>query len=138
MNLTRRTLLFLAALLAAEIGCSGSSTAPVAGRIKFKDGSDASSLAGYEITLAPVAGKASAAGTVQPDGSFQLSTVGDNDGALPGSYKVALTPPVSADPDKPPPKPVIAARYNAPETSGLTIEVKPGRNTPELTVERRP
>jgi hypothetical protein len=141
MNLTRRSQSFLAAVLVAAllaVGCGSRSTAPVAGRIKFQDGSDASSLAGYEITLTPVEGKSSASGTVQPDGSFELSTVGDKDGAMPGSYKVALTPPVAADPDKPPPKPAVAAKYNDPETSGLTIDVKPGRNTPELTVERRP
>jgi hypothetical protein len=32
-----------------------------------------------------------ASGNIQPDGSFQLTTVDPNDGALPGEYKVTFT-----------------------------------------------
>ncbi len=38
------------------------------------------------------AGKPAVA-TIQPDGSYQLSTYSKNDGALPGTYRVAYAPP---------------------------------------------
>jgi hypothetical protein len=126
-------MLTLAALSLA--GCSGQ-TAPVNGRVKFKDGSDVAVLAGYEVAFEPAGGKASAVGQIAPDGTFKLSTFGADDGAIPGQHRVAITPPQSPDPDKPPQKPHIPAKYNQFETSGLAAEIKPGRNDVQLELER--
>lgn len=128
--------MLIAALLVA--GCGGGRTAPVEGQVKFKDGSDVSVLAGYEVSFSPEAGKASATGQLDAAGKFQLSTFGNNDGAMPGKYRVAVSPPLPTDPDKPPPKAAIPDRYKDFQTSQLTAEVKPGRNAIELELERRP
>ena len=110
----------------------------VQGRVKFKDGSDVAVLAGYGVTFEPTDNRASAVGEVQPDGTFALSTFGANDGAVPGKYRVVVTPPTSPDPDKPPQKSKIPAKYFDFSTSGLTVEIKPGANAVELELERAP
>jgi len=118
-------------------GCGGK-TVPVHGRAKFTDGSDVSLLQGYAVDLQPEGGGSSSSGTIEADGTFKISTFGQNDGALPGKHQVTVTPPTAPDPDKPPPKPAIPAKYGAFETSGLTVEVKPGQSTIELELELAP
>src|SRR5437868_14843602 len=88
------------ATLACVVGCGHGKTAPVNGRVKLKDGSDASVLKGYSLTFEAEGGKSSAVGDVNPDGTFQLSTFAANDGAVPGKYRVAINPPNNPDPDK--------------------------------------
>jgi hypothetical protein len=126
------------AMLACLIGCGGGKTAPVNGRVKLKDGSDVSMLAGYSLTFEAEGGKTSAVGEVRPDGTFQLSTFGANDGAEPGKYRVAINQPSNPNPDAPPTKSKLPAKYSNLETSGLTAEVKPGQNNIVLEVERAP
>jgi hypothetical protein len=135
MRFLRIVFLFAACSLLA--GCGGK-TAPVHGRVRFKDGSDVSKLADYLVTFEPAGGNTSASGEIQPDGTFQLTTFGPNDGALPGKHRVAVTAPLSPDPDKPPPKPVIPKKYFDFPTSELTVEVKPGKNEVVLELERAP
>ena len=130
-------LALLALWLLVCCGC-GSQTAPVRGRVKFKDGSDATVLAGYGVTFEPTEGKSSAVGEIQPDGSFKLSTFGADDGALPGKYRVVVTTPASPDPDKPPQKSKLPAKYADFSTSGLTVEIKPRQKEVELELERAP
>jgi hypothetical protein len=117
------------------LGC-GSKTVPIQGKVKFKDGSDVNVLAGYEVNMQAEGGGASSYGAIQPDGTFEISTFGQDDGALPGTHKVTITPPASPDPDKPPAKPAIPAKYGSFETSGLAVEVKPGQGAVELELER--
>jgi hypothetical protein len=124
--------------IASTIGCGGGQTAPVDGRVKFKDGSDVSVLSGYEVDFQPAAGKTSATGHIAPDGTFKLTTFGADDGAIPGQHLVAISPPTSPDPDKPPQKSKLPAKYSSFDTSDLTVEIKPGRNTIELELERAP
>src|SRR5262245_29148712 len=121
----------------ALAGCS-SKTAPVDGRVKFKDGSDVSVLAGYEVAFQPADANTSAVGQIAPDGTFKLSTYGTDDGAIPGQHRVTITPPQSPDPDKPPQKPHVPAKYADFDSSGLTHEIKPGRNQVQLELERAP
>lgn len=124
-----------AACFVVLAGCGGK-TVPINGRAKFKDGSDVSALQGYEVNLQADGGGASSYGTIEPDGTFKISTFGQNDGAVPGKHRVTVTPSASPDPDKPPPKPVIPPKYGAFETSGLTVEVKPGQSEVELELDR--
>jgi hypothetical protein len=126
------------AVLACVVGCGESKTAPVNGRVKLKDGSDVSVLKGYSLNFESDGGKASAVGEVNPDGTFQLSTFGANDGAVPGKYRVAINQPNNPDPDKPPSKSKLPAKYGNLDTSGLTAEVKPGPNNIELELEKAP
>ena len=117
-------------------GCGGGQTAPVNGRVKFKDGSDISVLSGYEVDFQPEGGKTSATGHVAPDGSFKLTTFGADDGAIPGRHRVAISPPPSPDPDKPPQKSKLPSKYSNFETSEMSVEIKPGRNDIELALDR--
>ena len=125
------------ATLVSALGCGGQ-TAPVEGRVKFKDGSDVSVLAGYEVDFQPEGGKTSATGQIAPDGTFKLTTFGADDGAIPGQHRVAITPPPSPDPDKPPEKSKLPTKYSSFDTSELAVEIKPGRNNIELELERAP
>ena len=126
------------AVLACLLGCGEGKTASVNGRVKLKDGSDVSVLAGYSLTFEADGGKSSAVGEVNLDGSFKLSTFGANDGAVPGKYRVAINQPNNPDPDKPPTKSKLLAKYANLDSSGLTVEVKPGQNNIELELEKAP
>jgi hypothetical protein len=129
----------LALFLLLFVPACGGKTVPVSGHLKFKDGSDSSALAGYEIALETTEGtKTSAGGQIAASGSFKVSTFGVEDGALPGKHRVAITPPASSDPDKPPPKSKLPAKYESFDTSGLTVEIKPGQKNVELELERIP
>ena len=143
----------MAACIAASLvfigGCGGGgsrpATEPVSGSVKFKG----AALAGATVTLVPASKPAqgesytpttprTAIAKTNASGEFKLTSVKENDGAVPGDYKISVTkieepPPVtpSADIAAPPPKVVpvkslIPERYNNPETSKLTATVKKG------------
>src|SRR5438552_17655549 len=82
----------LALILAAAAGCGSSNTSPVSGKVVFKDGTP---LTGGLVLFRPVDEKlqVSSRGDIQPDGTFFLSTYKEGDGAVPGKYQVAITPP---------------------------------------------
>ena len=70
----------------------------------------------------------SARGTIQPDGSFQLGTLKENDGVVPGEYVVTLTQPYR-EPDRPyVGDRVVDPNYEDPEKSDLRAVVKAERN----------
>jgi hypothetical protein len=127
----------LSCSLIGMLGCGGK-TAPVKGQMKLKDGGDVSQLARYIVQFEPEGGRTSGTGEIQPDGTFQITTFAPNDGALPGKHRVAVSPPQSPDPDKPPPKPAIARKYFDFSTSGLSVEIKPGKNDVVLELDRAP
>lgn len=75
-----------------------------------------------------------ARGTIQPDGTFQMSTYGDNDGALVAHHRVRIMcyekqrPGTVVDVDVPEEglgKSLIPPKYANVDTSGLTVDVKP-------------
>jgi hypothetical protein len=116
---------------------------PVSGTVTYKS----QPVEKGRITFTPAKSEGRvAAGDIQ-DGSYSLTTVANNDGALPGSYKVSF---VSKDVDlsqvtanqkggSPRPKDVIKAnktaknlipvKFGNAETSGKTAEVKEATNT---------
>lgn len=118
-------------------GCGGGNIAPVNGRVKLKDGSDVSVLAGHTVTFESVGDKMSGYGDVQADGTFKITTNTPNDGAFLGSHRLSIVPP-EPPPDAPLPKPIIHPKYNQADTSGLTWEIKPGTNIVELELDRAP
>ena len=71
-------------------GCGSETFFPVSGNVTYKDGKPVT--AGLVI-FEPVGQKVSARGEIQDDGSFQLGTHRDDDGALEGEYKVLIAPP---------------------------------------------
>ena len=128
----RLAFVLITALVAA--GCGGKRPYPVEGKIVFSDGTAATALAGFLVGM-DSGGQVGANGMVQADGSFRVGTYENDDGALPGKYRVSLTPP---DPplDQPAPKPIIDPKYGDFATSGLNAEIKAGSNPITLTVER--
>jgi hypothetical protein len=128
-------LLALCCLIA--VGCGGGKTAPVNGRVKFKDGSDVSVLAGHTVTFETDADRMSGYGDIQAEGTFKITTFSPDDGAMIGTHRISITPP-EPPPDGPLPKPILHPKYKDYGTSGLTAEIKPGTNNVELELERAP
>ena len=114
------------------IGCGKSDTmAPVEGIVTI----DGQPLTKGTIRFTPSAGR-SARGRIQSDGTFTLGTNTDTDGALIGDHAVSVTAyagePVDtgeADSfDRPTRKPLVPLHYFSDTSSGLSFEVKPGKN----------
>jgi hypothetical protein len=112
-------------LVLGVLGCGGRPY-PVRGTVTLEDGTPVTAgMVSFETKDAekPV----TARGEIKPDGSYELSTYKAGDGALPGVYRVAVTPPAQS-PDLPVTKPPYDARYTSFATSGLEFEVKPTSN----------
>lgn len=117
-------------------GCGGPKTYPIQGRIVFADDqSPAGDLAGYGVTAVCADPSVTGVGVVQPDGSFTLSTFDEKDGAVAGTYRVALTPPLPYG-DEPAAPLLIDRRYLTPDTSGLEFDVPAAEEVVVLAVER--
>lgn len=79
-------------------------------------------------------------GVIQPDGSFQMVTPGEGDGAAVGINKVRIRCFENQDPAKKIEdpagvgiilgKPLIPKKYSSQETSGIVVEVKAEGNEP--------
>ena len=115
-------------------GC-GNKMYPVRGQVVFEDGTPANELAGYAIMFQSQEHKTSAAGTIQPDGTFSVGTHTDTDGAMLGKQRVAITPPIPLTHVRRAPS-KIHERYGGFDTSQLEIDIKPETNQPTITVER--
>jgi hypothetical protein len=126
----------LALVLALAAGCGSTNTYPVRGKVVFKDGTP---LTGGLILLRPVEEKlqVSVRGDIQQDGSFVLGTYKEDDGAFPGKYQVAITPPPRPKRrEKPIGKAIVDPRFESYETSGLEVEVKRGKNDFKIEVDK--
>ena len=128
----RNVLLFVLCLTLA--GCGSGGRVPIRGQVKFKDGSDVSALAGYQVTMQIE--KESSTGEIKPDGTFTMTTTAENDGVLPGMHQIAVNPPTNSNPDVLPPAPVIPKKYFEFGTSELGREIKPGQGNVVLELER--
>jgi hypothetical protein len=115
------TLCFLAALC----GCGGSAKdlVEVSGNVLL----DGKPLTIGSVLTMPERGPG-ASGTINEQGEFTLTTRGMGSGASIGKHHVgvvALEGETEFNPEAPR-KSLIPQKYASPETSGLTIEVKPG------------
>jgi hypothetical protein len=114
--------------LVAGCGSGPAPTVAVDGKVTFQDGKP---LPGGFIFLIPTRRDGwEASGTIQPDGTFRLESLG-LDGAVPGDYKVrlALDSPASgrgARKKKTTAAPPIDRKYLDENSSGLTVTVPPG------------
>jgi hypothetical protein len=108
-------------------GCGGNQT--VRGKLVYADNEQpVAELAGFDVTFTSEKLGISARGTVQADGTFQLGTDKENDGAPPGEYVVTLTQPVR-EPDRPYlGDPVVDRAYEDPAKSDLRAEVTSAKN----------
>src|SRR5690349_18876722 len=82
----------LGLVLAVAAGCGSGNTSPVRGKVVFKDGKP---LNGGLVVFRPVDQKlqVSSRGDIHQDGTFTLGTYQEGDGAIPGKYQAAITPP---------------------------------------------
>ena len=136
----------LLALLCLCHGCSSSEvkTYEAGGTVTFPDGTP---LAGGQVEFQETATRhnVSPRGIIRKDGTFQLATFSENDGAPAGDYRALVTPPIpnididqlKSWQDYPEP---IHDRFKDANTSGLhfTVSTVPAKNTFVIQVEPRP
>jgi hypothetical protein len=125
----------LLALVVALPGCA-SRRSVVTGKVTYEDGTPVEG--GSVIGEATVDGKLVAVqATIKKDGSFSWGGDREGDGALPGSYKVIVVPvSLSEYQLSQGERPAVDGKYTKYETSGLSFEVKEGRNEFNITVSR--
>jgi len=126
-----RSILFFGLLLAVCCaGCGGGDGFPVGGKVTFPDGSP---LIRGEVTL--ISSSFTAGGHIVADGTYNI-----NARVPAGIYQVTVRAMADspADPmrdvaDALPVRSLVDPKYNSPETSELTVEIK-GRTTHNITV----
>lgn len=128
--MARRSILFIPALLAFCLGCGGSSAGlvplpchPAAGSL-FIGGKPA---AGATIVFRPTVETPDMQvpyprATIGPDGTFQLSTYGANDGAPVGEYGFTVAWAGDEGGDR------LKGKYESPEKTAKTVKIVAGDN----------
>jgi hypothetical protein len=81
----------LAVLLAAAVGCGGKFTPVPVGGVVTLDGKPVEGATIYFYAVGDEKDGRPAHGTTDKAGAFRLSTLGNEDGALPRNYKVVVT-----------------------------------------------
>lgn len=115
-------------------GCETSiATHPVSGKVVLPDGSPAGGGIIKFRTTSQEGEMVKAHGEIQPDGSFQLTTFQEGDGALEGEHEAILFSPATGDGGGRVVAPSFPAKYRKYETSGLKFRVDPGQN--EFVIE---
>ena len=114
-------------------GCSSQGLFSVSGKVAHKDGTPVT--AGLVI-FEPVDQKISARGAIKADGTFQLGTNTNNDGAAEGEYKVLIAPPPLPEEGKRLRSP-ISPKYQSLQTTPLkfTVTKDARKNKFEIDVE---
>jgi hypothetical protein len=106
---------------------------PVKGKVLLANGQP---VTGGIITFHPKTRLgAEASGEIGPDGSFQLTTIVKNDGALPGSYTVSVNPYFKDGRESAVPASRVPPKFGASETSDLTAEVKAEDNNLKIELK---
>ncbi|WP_040351803.1 hypothetical protein [Blastopirellula marina] len=128
----------LAIPLVGSLGCGGRATDQVTGTVHFADGSPLTAgtlmlYGGEDPTVQP-------RGLIKSDGTFELTTFGNEDGAPRGTYRVAIVNAKSAPPADWGERPfnrqlLIHSKYEKPETSGLEFKI-PDNTHWDITVEK--
>ena len=115
-------------LLGLLAGCSGSDqfpTAKVSGKITYQN----KPVPNGTVMFVPEGDKPSATGELKPDGTYELTTYEEGDGAVLGPHTVMITA-VEDMSNKLPeqrsgtPQALVPVKYTNNSTSGLTAEVK--------------
>lgn len=139
-------LLGVALSLATLAGCGGKQsvpgrpkTVPVNVKVTYRG----APVAEASVQFLPDGSGNAATGITDAQGIARLTTFEQNDGAVPGSYRVTIRKSIQvggADPSDPDAPPVPAtyreelpAKYAAPDTSGLTAQVSDSQR--EFTFE---
>lgn len=145
----------------ALLGCGGAdaperaATVKVTGSVTYKN----EPVSGATVAFVPetepgqLASKQGAFGMTDASGNFTLKAYGDQEGAIPGKYKITVVKkeivanPGEVDQDDPnyvppeeqktqpaPPKDLLPKKYSKPETTDLKAEIVEGDNPP-ITLE---
>lgn len=124
----------VAAFLSVLSGCSDRlRTYPVSGKVQFKSGSP---VRVGTIELKSRQHDIHSRGTLNPDGTFTLTTYEEGDGAIEGKHDCVIVQFVMTEGlqgHRPSTIGVIDRRYNNYTTSGITIDIEAKRN--EITIE---
>lgn len=124
LELSLRHILMLLCLLTATCGCGNkpSNIVEVTGKVLV----DGKPLTTGRVNTMPEHGRG-AQGAIDSAGEFILSSGDLGPGALIGTHRVAVVAVEETSTFTPgvPSKSLVPQRYASPETSGLTIEVKP-------------
>ncbi|MEX0792848.1 MAG: hypothetical protein WD045_06900 [Pirellulaceae bacterium] len=137
---SRAVLLVVGCLMAilplglAGCGETGPATYPVSGRVVLPDGTPATHGIVEFRTTREDETVINAHGQIQSDGTFHVSTYGDNDGAVPGEHQVILVSP-AVDDGAPATQPIFARKYRDYSTSGLSVRIEPGENNVVIELE---
>lgn len=127
--------------VAASSGCSNGrpETFPVEGQVQYPDGTRVTGGALVEFESAGSAKtKHNARGRLKMDGTFQLTTFVEGDGAVLGSHNIVVIPqlPDEFRPGDKPPTPTVHPRFRDYLTSGLKARIAAGANKIVLTVDK--
>jgi hypothetical protein len=122
---------------ALSAGCGGG-LCPINGKLTWKDGSPAKELANSQVVFEQEEKRTSSIGVIKSDGTFQMMTVNPNDGVPAGHHKVAILEhrPNSnaAGTQLVPAK--LDLKYANLNSSGLEIDIKPGKNEVSFALDR--
>jgi len=147
-RLARRMTLAIVTVLMTLAGCGreGPETVSVSGIVTL----DGNPVAGASVMFMPQSAGRPATGLTDEEGRFQLTTFGDEDGALVGLHRVTVTliktTGFLADkdglsgglaPEGAREEWIVPQRYSNPETSGLTAEVRDGMVPVKLELTTR-
>lgn len=131
-----------ALVLVGVVGCGGTRTYPVQGKVVFPDGTP---MTAGLVVFEPVEAQRppiSARGPIEADGTFRLSTFQPGDGTIVGRHRVLVTPPTrtrpgrNVDQDEKSPPAVIDARFRSFDSSGLEFAVTSGKNDFTIVVKK--
>lgn len=126
--------------LALMIGCgSESGLAPVKGRVLM----NGQPLAGAAVMFHPEGGGMPATGVTDSNGDFEMET-SQVKGAAIGKNNVSVSKQVNAESNRKTEESEIVAmksltppKYASPQTSGLSVDVKPGMERVELKLDAK-
>lgn len=109
-----------ATVLVAACGIGQPKTAPVRGTVTL----NGKPLNTGTVTFIPEEANKFASGRIGADGTYELTTFRENDGAVIGGHRITVTAVVVADPNLGPAESLLPAKYGSDQTSGLRADVK--------------
>lgn len=146
-----RGLILIALSVALPLGCGGDPNKPKLGRVSGTVTYNGEPVPKGIVTFVPTdsATGQSATGEIGPDGSYELTTFTQGDGAVLGNHLVLVQsmemdpsieggsmPIPDAQGNLPidPPKYLVPAKYSSTSTTDLNVTVESGRNTHDLAL----
>jgi len=116
------TLLVVGAVLLTVAGC-GADKASVGGTVTRRDGSP---VVNARVVARDWETRKAAGAITDEQGHFELGTIDRGDGIPPGNYTVMVVEDRGSD-EAPRPR-TIAAKYEIPKKSGLSLDIKAGES----------